>query len=499
MEGKKTKRRHSFVTAGMMSALAASLMFTVSVLLFCSSQAVGAASKIILSAETDARSAGQGNIVTVRVVADNMPGITSFGPVVLKYDVEDAEFISFSQGKDISGNFIFVETRDQGAVTVLAEDKNFRKDEEGSEETEAEPFRSENKVTLFTVSFRVLQGSNGNLNIYIDKTGIFKNGAGEAVDVIKGNSVSLSINPSSISKDATLAFLTLNDAMKDVELSPEFNPNITDYSATVDRDTTEVNVNVTSNNVYASVAISGNKNLQIGMNVIKIEVTAQDHETTIPYTIHITRKESFAPESATLVDASGKTYSYLDIPVNVTVPEGFVQTIRMINGYSVQAYAREGVTSVLLYLFDGSNPPAFYFYNPVEKTIIPYDPENTIIRTSKILRISALPENIQIPAGFVGATYDTGKVVLKGYVDKNSNFICFMIDENGIGDYYLYNPETGSFQIYRPVDKRPEILYKYMFEIFLIISIIEAVSLIITVYMVRRIISDKANPRPKRV
>ena len=45
----------------------------------------------------------------------------------------------------------------------------------------------------------------------------------------------------------------------------------------------------------------------------------------------------------------------------------------------------------------------------------------------------------------------------------------------------------------------PEILYKYMFEVFLIISIIEAVSLIITVYMVRRIIADKANPRPKRV
>jgi hypothetical protein len=106
------------------------------------------------------------------------------------------------------------------------------------------------------------------------------------------------------------------------------------------------------NNMFASLAISGNNNLQIGMNVIKIEVTAQDRETTMLYTVHITRKESYAPDSATLVDAAGKTYSYLDIPDNVTVPEGFVQTVRMINGYSVQAYARDGVTSVLLYLFD---------------------------------------------------------------------------------------------------------------------------------------------------
>ena len=115
-----------------------------------------------------------------------------------------------------------------------------------------------------------------------------------------------------------------------------------------------------------------------------------------------------------------------------------------------------------------------------------------------------------LPVSYVAATNPAGtetpsgsavmrKILLKGYVDKNSNFISFMTDENGVGDFYLYNPETGSFQIYRPADRRAEILYKYMFEVFLIISIIEAVSLIITVYMVRKIISDKANPRPKRV
>ena len=153
------------------------------------------------------------------------------------------------------------------------------------------------------VSFRVLPGSNGNLNIRIDKTGTFKNEAGQGVDVVKGSSVSLPINPSSISKDATLAFLTIKAKSKDIDLSPEFNPNITDYSATVDRDITEVQVTPLPNNMFASLAISGNNNLQIGMNVIKIEVTAQDQETTMLYTIHITRKESFAPDSASLVEA----------------------------------------------------------------------------------------------------------------------------------------------------------------------------------------------------
>lgn len=475
--------------------LFASFILTAAVLFSCLAPMVIAASKITLSVETDAHSAGQGNIVTVRVVADNMPGITSFGPVVLGYDAEDAEYVSFSQGKDVSGNFFFFETHEKGKVTVSAEDQNVRKSEEDPDEYEVEPFRSDSKVTLFTVSFRVLPDSSGNLNFNIEKTGTFKNDKGEEADLVKGSSVSLSINPSSISKDATLAFLTI----KGVDITPEFNPNITDYSATVDRDVTEVQVTPMPNNMFASLAISGTKNLQIGMNVIKIEVSAQDGETAMLYTIHITRKESLAPDSASLVDAAGKTYSFLDIPDTVTVPEGFVQTVRMINGYSVQAYARDGVSSILLYLFDGTNSPAFYFYNPEEKTVIPYEPDNTIIRTSKILKVSPLPENVQVPVGFVSAIYDSGRIRLKGYTDKNSNFICYMTDENGVGDFYLYNPETGSFQLYRPADRRPEILYKYMFEVFLIIAIIEAVSLIITVYMVRRIIADKANPRPKRV
>ena len=171
MDSKKKNRKALFGTGRLLSAFAASFLFTMSVFLYGWAPGVFAASKITLSVETDARSAGQGNIVTVRVVADNMPGITSFGPVVLNYDADDAENISFSQGKDVSGSFFFVETQERGKITVSAEDQNFRKTDENSEENEAEPFRSDSKVTLFMASFRVLPGSNGNLNFRIDKTG----------------------------------------------------------------------------------------------------------------------------------------------------------------------------------------------------------------------------------------------------------------------------------------------------------------------------------------
>ena len=52
-------------TGRKLSAIAASFFMTMSVLLYAWAPGVFAASKITLSVETDARSAGQGNIVTV--------------------------------------------------------------------------------------------------------------------------------------------------------------------------------------------------------------------------------------------------------------------------------------------------------------------------------------------------------------------------------------------------------------------------------------------------
>ena len=157
-----------------------------------------------------------------------MPGITEFGPIVLSYEKDEAEYVSFSQGKDILGHFVFVETQSKGKITVSAEDQNFRKSDSDPDEYDVEPFRSDNKVTLFTVSLRVKPESVGNLNIGIESTGVFKNDAGEKQDVVKGSAVSLPISINTVSKDATLAFLSLDG----VSISPEFNPNITDYYST---------------------------------------------------------------------------------------------------------------------------------------------------------------------------------------------------------------------------------------------------------------------------
>ena len=181
------------------------------------------------------------------------------------------------------------------------------------------------------------------------------------------------------------------------------------------------------------------------------------------------------------------------------IPEGFTQKTKNINGYSVPAYVKEGVTSILLYLFDGTQSPGFYFYNSNTKTVRRYEPENTIIEMSSILRIVPVPSDVIIPDEFKPAEYDTGTRILSGYENADGDFICYLSDDSGHADFYYFDKRDGTISRYRFADKKAELLYSYLFDVFLVIAIIEAVIITITVYIVRRMVSGRTNPRPKRV
>ena len=237
----------------------------------------------------------------------------------------------------------------------------------------------------------------------------------------------------------------------------------------------------------------------MGDNIVNVNVTAQDGISHMHYTIHVLRKESNVPEDASLVDFEGNTYTFLDAPDDISIPEGFTQTTRYINGYSVPAYVRDGVTSVLLYLFDGTQQPGFYFYNSTEKTVLRYDPENTLIESSAILKVVDVPSNSMLPDEFKPVDLDMGTIILHGYQNADGDFICYMADEGGNADFYYIDKTTGSISLYRFADKRAELLYSYLFDVFLVIAIIEAVIITITVYIVRKMVSERTTPRPKRV
>ena len=114
------------------------------------------------------------------------------------------------------------------------------------------------------------------------------------------------------STDATLSGLTLSD----VDLGT-FASSTTSYTAQVDNDVSQTTVTPTANDSEATYVIKlggltdadGVIDLAVGSNVITIEVTAEDEETTQIYTVTVTRAE---PPSADAT-LSGLTLSGVDL------------------------------------------------------------------------------------------------------------------------------------------------------------------------------------------
>lgn len=73
-------------------------------------------------------------------------------------------------------------------------------------------------------------------------------------------------------------------------LSPEFDPETTKYTMTVGTDVTKLNIKAVVEDEKSKLDISGNEDLKLGENIIKLVVTAED-ETARTYTITVTKEE----------------------------------------------------------------------------------------------------------------------------------------------------------------------------------------------------------------
>jgi azurin len=90
-----------------------------------------------------------------------------------------------------------------------------------------------------------------------------------------------------LSSNANLKSLSL-----DVEgISPNFNKNITQYNLIVSNTVQNIDVLATPEDPKATVTVTGNTNLNTGINKINITVTAQNGNKKV-YTIHVTKTEN---------------------------------------------------------------------------------------------------------------------------------------------------------------------------------------------------------------
>lgn len=133
------------------------------------------------------------------------------------------------------------------------------------------------------------------------------------------------------------------------------------------------------------MTVKGNKNLQIGKNVIKLVVkSGSNTKKTYRLTIKITEpKPSAAPStqegvradsSAGEVTLYGSSVVHVMSPEKEEIPNGFGKTELEIDGQVVEAYALESDTEhtyVLVY-GEAGGQEQFYLYDRKDNTLFPY-------------------------------------------------------------------------------------------------------------------------------
>ena len=117
-----------------------------------------------------------------------------------------------------------------------------------------------------------------------------------------------------LSADNSLEVLSLSAG----KLSPDFTGKTVQYTATVPNDVTSVTVTATPVNEFATVqSITGNDNLQVGTNTIKVVVKAQNGALA-QYTITLTREDGQTADGTVDQPADGTDGQTTDQPADGT-------------------------------------------------------------------------------------------------------------------------------------------------------------------------------------
>lgn len=207
--------------------------------------------------------------------------------------------------------------------------------------------------------------------------------------------------PVTASTNAKLKSMNINPS----QLTPSFDPEVTEYSATVSYDTDNLVITALPEDSKATVSISGNDLLKEGENKVIVSVLAESGNI-IEYIISVTRESaplenpagtvttipSETGNSFELVETGGVKYAVysgrytiLEPDSSVEIPEGYKQGSLILSGITVMAFLPENNEEsefILLYAMNDRQETGFYQYDRVEKTMQRYVPGSLIINQS---------------------------------------------------------------------------------------------------------------------
>ena len=243
--------------------------------------------------------------------------------------------------------------------------------------------------------------------------------------------------PSKSSNNA-LASLTVSAG----ELTPAFDPTITDYTLSLPLRTNKITFTATPSDSKATVQGDGEVALRGGENKVAVVVTAEDGSAK---TYNITVK--VAREPTVFFSLNGESLGVMQDTDGVTPPAGFSPTTVPYSGEELPAWTN-AAGQMLLYLVNQDTLAAgFYLYDEAEGVQSPYLP---IVCGATTYVYTGVPAEKESIPGLTLCDVEAFGHILKGwkYEDASLQDFCvlYLMDAGGNYGCHTYDSQSGTLQ-----------------------------------------------------
>ena len=407
-----------------------------------------------------------GQTVTVTAKALSASGDSAYANMVLTYDAGILEFVSCNATYGGGGGSISVAS-DSFSVTLKA--------------------ISAGKASIsLSATDGVIYGTEEELDSMAgSSTSVTVKNEAAGSNTGNNNNTGSNTNTAALSADNSLKALTISPGT----LSPAFKGSTTKYTATVDNSVTSIAVSATPVNEKATIeSVTGNTNLAVGANVVKIVVKAENG-TTATYKITVTRQaagttgsettttggengddgngDSETPEDTEEVDTTETPVSAADVVINNTtyhiadnfteeqIPADFTEATVNFRGTECRGLTFDKGTISLIYL-ETDNVDAttgrFFIYDETRDVVYDFM-KFTAGESSYVIPLlapldSVLPESyvqvsLQMPENTVMTAY---QLPVEDGEEASDFYIFYGVNQDGTEGGYQYDAAEGTYQ-----------------------------------------------------
>ncbi len=398
--------------------LAISLLLTFSIFVFPASAAEG---NSVIAFSSNTITVGSNVTVTATITGPSRMDGLNF---ILSYDADKLTYVS--------SNFADINANNAGKIKIVDEPKAI---------TKSYSFVFKSKVT-------------GGARVAVESpvASCLVNNMPSDID-IKPGSATLNIKDVELPSDANLKSLSLSVG----NISPVFNANRTNYTASVPFETQTIKVYANTSDAKAKIALQKPNALVVGQNTIKLVVTAQNGAQKT-YTIVVTRREQGVNEPTTEtpptettnpyeVTISGKNYEILTQIPEENILKGFTLSNVEYKGNQVPVIKDKSNEVTAYFLKEtGAEGMAAYTYNAELESfeLLKYITVNDTVYVFK-----DFPENTVLSNDYYSNFTQIGNFSVSSYLSIDtqlSDFSYVYCLVNGESGLYCYDSKEGTIQ-----------------------------------------------------